>query len=95
MFALTGYVDTWARDRRAAEWLERLLAAIPDKHVQYPLARSLKNSVWSALNRHRAGLDYFGKQPSFVPVLSLHEYEDALQLSLETCRRSTPSGTRT
>lgn len=82
VFALTGYTDTWAGIGATLKWVGDLLDHVATTHVQFPLAATLRDTIWTLQNRHRGGLDYFGNVPSFVPVLSLREYEVALTQSL-------------
>ena len=88
---LAGYTDPWTRIGDRFNWLVRLLnGASKDypldckqEHPQKALAKTLWPSAWSAINNYRNNLDYFGKTPQFVPVLSLDTYMGALKESVQ------------
>jgi hypothetical protein len=79
---IANYTDTWSSIGQRLEWLFRLLkAASTDyplerqkEHPEKALAKTIQPSVWSALNNHIDGLDYYGHTLDWVPFLSLGTY---------------------
>jgi hypothetical protein len=78
-----GYSDLWTSIGERLRWAVSLLNGIPSQNPQKSLATTILASAWSALTNYIHDLDYYGKTPSFAPVVSLDTYHQALEKSLE------------
>ena len=80
--SLAGYADFWTSIGERLDWVMRLLPNLPSKHPQKALAEKVLASAWMVSSHHQNGLDYFGKTPRFVPVVSFDTYRSAFENSL-------------
>ncbi len=79
---IANYTDTWSSIGQRLEWLLHLLKAASKDHPEKALAKTIQPSVWSAINNHIDGLDYYGHTPDWVPFLSLGTYLEVFDTSV-------------
>jgi hypothetical protein len=82
----TRYVDPWTSVGDRLVWVTKLLTAVSlsGEDSQKNLAALLYKPAILALNNHRNGLDFFGKNESYTPKLSFDTHETNLTASLSS-----------
>jgi hypothetical protein len=85
----TRYIDPWTSVGDRLVWVTKLLTAVSragdDSHKK--LATLLHKPAIMALNNHRNGLDFFGRNESYTPKLSFDTHESNLTASLSSLEK--------